>query len=301
LTAMPAIVVHGGAGRASADPGDARRAEDGLRAALAAASDGLVAGGSALDAVVAAVRELERCEVFNAGRGAVLDRDGGVALDAAVMEGASRRAGGVIAVARVKHPVEAALAVLRDARHVLYAGEGAERFAHEAGLEMVEPAYHVTDERRAQHARALANPNKSTGTVGAVAIDRDGHLAAATSTGGIAGRVPGRISDSGLPGSGTWADDATCAVSATGTGDFFIRCAFARDVDARIRYGARDLAAACRGALAEVSALGGFGGCIALDAHGLAVIHFDTPAMARGVRVGDGPARVTVGGPGDLT
>jgi len=284
----------------SADPAYAPRAEAGLRAALAAGGDGLAGGGSALDAVVAAVRELERCEVFDAGRGAVLDRDGGVALDAAVMEGASRRAGGVIAVARVQHPIDAAFAVLRDARHVLFAGEGAERFAREAGLAMVEPDYHVTAERRAQHARALAGPAKSTGTVGAVAIDRDGHLAAATSTGGIAGRVPGRISDSGLPGSGTWADDATCAVSATGTGDFFIRCGFARDVDARIRYGGRELEVACREALADVSALGGFGGCIALDARGRVVIHFDTPAMARGVRVGPGPARIAVGGPGEL-
>lgn len=293
--------MHGGAGRASADPAYAERAAAGLRDALAAGGDLLAAGGSALDAVVAAVRELERCEVFDAGRGAVLDRDGGVALDAAVMEGATRRAGGVIAVARVQHPVEAALAVLRDARHVLFAGAGAERFAREAGLAIVDPAYHVTEERRAQHARSLAEPAQGTGTVGAVALDRDGHLAAATSTGGIAGRVPGRISDSGLPGSGTWADDATCAVSATGTGDFFIRCGFARDVDARIRYGGRELAAACREALADVSALGGSGGCIALDARGRVVIHFDTPAMARGVRVADGAPRIAIGGPGDLT
>jgi beta-aspartyl-peptidase (threonine type) len=291
--------VHGGAGRASGGPAYARRAEEGLRAALAAGGDLLAAGGGALHAVVAAVRELERCEVFDAGRGAVLDRDGGIALDAAVMEGASRRAGGVVGVARVQHPIDAALAVLRDARHVLLAGEGAERFAREAGLAVVEPAYHVTEERRAQHARALAESSQGTGTVGAVARDREGHLAAATSTGGIAGRLPGRISDSGLPGSGTWADDATCAVSATGTGDFFIRCAFARDVDARIRFGGRDLGAACREALAEVAALGGFGGCIAIDAHGHVVIDFDSPAMARGVRIGSGPPRIALGGPAD--
>jgi len=293
--------VHGGAGRGSADPARARRAEEGLRAALAAGGDGLAAGGSALDAVVAAVRELERCEVFDAGRGSVLDRDGGIALDAAVMDGESRRAGGVIGVARVQHPIEAALAVLRDGRHVLFAGEGAERVARAAGLAIVEPDYHVLPESRAQLARVLAERAAAdTGTVGAVALDQRGHLAAATSTGGILARMPGRISDSGLPGSGTWADDATCAVSATGTGDFFIRCAFARDVDARIRYGGRDLDAACREALAEVAAIGGFGGCIALDPRGRVAIHFDTPAMARGVRIAGGASRLAVEGPGDL-
>jgi beta-aspartyl-peptidase (threonine type) len=294
----PTLVVHGGAGRS--DAAHAVRTAAGLRAALAVGGDLLDAGGCALDAVVAAVRELERCEVFNAGRGGVLDSEGRIALDAAVMDGSTRRAGGVIGVARIQQPVDAALAVLRDGRHVLLAGEGAERFARQAGLAIVDPDYHVTEERRAQLARARVERSASGGTVGAVALDRDGHLAAATSTGGILARMPGRVSDSGLPGSGTWADDATCAVSATGTGDFFIRCAFARDVDARIRYGGRDLDAACREALAEVAALGGFGGCIALDPRGRVAIHFDTPAMARGVRIADGASRIAVAGPGDL-
>jgi L-asparaginase / beta-aspartyl-peptidase len=279
-----------------ADPSSAARGEEGLRAALAAGGDLLAAGGSALDAVVAAVRELENCEVFDAGRGCVLDAEGGIALDAAVMEGESRRAGGVVGVARVRHPIDAALAVLRDGRHVLFAGEGAERIARAAGLAMVEPDYHVLPERRAQLARVLAERAQGpTGTVGAVACDANGHVAAATSTGGLIARVPGRIADSGLPGSGTWADDATCAVSATGTGDFFIRSAFARDVDARIRYGGRDLDAACREALAEVAALGGFGGCIAIDARGRVAIHFDTPAMPRGVRIGAAPPQISLG------
>ena len=292
--------MHGGAGRvpaAGADPGHAERVAEGLRAALAAGGALLDGGASALDAVVAAVRELERSEVFNAGRGGALDREGRIALDAAVMEGRGRRAGGVVGVARIAHPIEAALAVLRDGHHVLLAGEGAERFAREAGLAMVEPDYHVTDERRAQLARALADRARSGGgTVGAVARDAQGHLAAATSTGGIVARRPGRIADSGLPGSGTWADDATCAVSATGVGEFFIRSAFARDVDARMRYGGRDLDTACAEALAGVAALGGSGGCIAVDARGRAAFHFDTPDLPRGVRVGAQEARVAVYG-----
>jgi beta-aspartyl-peptidase (threonine type) len=276
------------------EPAHGARAAEGLRAALVAGGDLLTAGGSALDAVVAAVRELERCPVFNAGRGGALDRDGRVALDAAVMEGAGRRAGGAIGVARIRHPIDAALAVLRDGRHVLLAGEGAERFASEAGLAMIDPDDHITEERRLQLARALGEGGHAVGTVGAVARDAAGHLAAATSTGGLVGRLPGRVSDSALPGSGTWADDATCAVSATGHGDFFIRAGFARDVDARMRYAGRDLATACAEALAAVAALGGSGGCIAIGAHGPAVLHFDTPAMPRGVRIGAGEPQIAM-------
>jgi beta-aspartyl-peptidase (threonine type) len=246
--------------------------------------------------VVAAVRELERCPEFNAGRGGALDRDGAVALDAMVMEGSARRAGGVIGVARTLHPIDAALAVLRDGRHVLLAGEGAERFAREAGLAVVDPAYHLTEERRAQLAHVLAGRAPGGGTVGAVARDAAGHLAAATSTGGLTGRLPGRVSDSALPGSGTWADDATCAVSATGLGDFFIRAGFARDVDARMRYGGRDLDTACAEALAAVAALGGIGGCIAIDAQGRIAMRFDTPDMPRGARVGSQPPRIALRG-----
>ena len=289
------IAVHGGAGRVP--EGGEERGREGLHAALAAGGDLLLAGGSALDAVVAAVRELERCEVYDAGRGGALDADGAISLDAGVMEGEGRRAGGVVGVARVQQPIDAALAVLRDGRHVLLAGAGAERFARERGLAMVEPEYHVTDERRAQRARVLARGEHAGGnTVGAVARDARGHLAAATSTGGLAGRIPGRIADSGLPGSGTWADDATCAVSATGLGDFFIRAGFARDVDARVRYAGRDLASACAEALAAVAALGGRGGCIALAAQGDPVFHFDTPDMPRGVRVGSSSARIWMRG-----
>jgi len=294
-----ALAVHGGAGRvpaAEADPAWCAEAERGLRGALAAGAAILDAGGAALAAVVAAVVELERCEVFNAGRGCVLDADGGVSLDAAVMDGCDRRAGGVIGVARVAQPVQAAEAVLRDGRHVLMAGEGAERFAASCGLAMVDPAHHVTERRRAQLARAGRRSEPGGGTVGAVALDADGHLAAATSTGGTLGKRPGRVADSALPGCGTWADDATCAVSATGQGEFFIRTAFARDVDARMRWGGRDLDAACAEALAAVSALGGSGGCIAVDVRGRAAFPFDTPHMPCGLRLGGAPPQVSLHG-----
>jgi isoaspartyl peptidase/L-asparaginase-like protein (Ntn-hydrolase superfamily) len=291
--------VHGGAGRVPAadiDPAYAPRAAAGLRAALAAGGDLLCAGGSALEAAIAAVRELERCEAFNAGRGCVLDRDGGVGLDAAVMDGNGRRAGGVIGVARIAHPIDAALAVLRDGRHVLLTGEGAERFARAAGLVIVEPDHHVTPLRRAQLARVRGERPQSGGTVGAVACDAAGHLAAATSTGGMVARHPGRVADSALPGCGTWADDATCAVSATGHGEFFIRCAFAHDVAARMRYAGRDLDTACAEALAEVAALGGTGGCIALDARGNTALRFDTPDMPRGLWISDAAPWIAVHG-----
>jgi isoaspartyl peptidase/L-asparaginase-like protein (Ntn-hydrolase superfamily) len=294
-----AIAVHGGAGRvpsADADPAWCAAAERGLRAALAAGAALLDAGGSALGAVVAAVAELERCEVFNAGRGCVLDAEGGVSLDAAVMDGSDRRAGGVIGVARVAQPVEAAEAVLRDGRHVLMAGEGAERFAASCGLAMVDPSHHVTEKRRAQLERARRKRPPGGGTVGAVALDADGHLAAATSTGGMAAKRPGRVADSALIGCGTWADDSTCAVSATGHGEFFIRTVFAREIDARMRWAGRDLDTACAEALAAVSALGGSGGCIALDARGRAAFPFDTPHMPCGLRVAGGPVQVSLHG-----
>jgi len=293
------IAVHGGAGKvpsAEADPEWCAMAENGLREALVVGGDGLSSGGSALDAVTAAVAVLERCEAFNAGRGCVLDAEGHVGLDASVMDGRDRRAGGVIGVARIAQPVEAALEVLREGSHVLLAGIGAERHAEECGLAMVEPEHHVLEKRRAQLARALKKRPPGGGTVGAVACDAGGHLAAATSTGGMVARRPGRVADSALPGCGVWADDLTCAVSATGHGEFFIRAAFCHDVDARIRFGGRNLETACAEALAVVGALGGSGGCIALDANGRAAFPFDTPDMPCGIRIGDSPPQVELHG-----
>lgn len=287
------LAVHGGAGNLRRDDAAyTATVREALADALAIGSSCLADGGSALDAVVAAVLRLEDCPVFNAGRGAVLNEAGEVELDAAVMDGATRRAGAVAGLRRVGNPVAAARAVLEDGRHVLLAGPGAEAFAHAAGLPAVDPSRLVTDFRRAQWERARDRDarGRSGGTVGAVARDRAGHLAAATSTGGILARRPGRVSDSAQIGSGTWADDAGCAVSATGEGELFIRTAFARSVDALLRHARASLGDACARALADVESLGGSGGCIAVDREGNLALPFDTPAMLRGVhREGEAP------------
>jgi beta-aspartyl-peptidase (threonine type) len=287
--------VHGGAGRApaaDAAPAYSAQARAGLEASLTAGARVLESGGSALDAVVAAVLVLEDCPVFNAGRGSVLNAAGDVETDAAVMDGGQRTAGAVAALRGFAHPVAVARAVLRDGRHVLLAGEGAAAFARSVGIPEVDPDALATDFRRRQLERARAGD--VGGTVGAVARDVRGRLAAATSTGGMTAKRPGRVSDSAIVGAGTWADDTTCAISATGHGEFFIRTGFARAVDAALRYTGCELAAACAGALAEVAALGGEGGCIAVDRAGRVALPFDTCGMPRGlVRSGE-KARVAV-------
>jgi isoaspartyl peptidase/L-asparaginase-like protein (Ntn-hydrolase superfamily) len=276
------LVVHGGAWSvpsASADPAFGSAAREGLLAALEAGGRALEAGAPALDAVVEAVRALEDCSVLNAGRGSVLNAAGDVELDAALMEGTARRAGAVAGVRRIAQPIEAARAVLRDGRHVLIAGAGAERFARDAGIDLEDPGVLVAAARHAAETGRAADCD----TVGAVARDARGGLASATSTGGRPGKLPGRISDSALVGSGTWADDATCAVSATGEGEYFIRTAFARGVDALLRHAGRDLLSACDLVLAEVATLGGHGGCIAIDRGGRVAMPYNTVGMLRGV------------------
>jgi isoaspartyl peptidase/L-asparaginase-like protein (Ntn-hydrolase superfamily) len=246
---------------------------------------------------VAAVCALEDCEWLNAGRGSVLTAEGGVEMDAALMDGAARRAGAVAGLRRVCNPVLAARAVMEHSPHVLLAGEGAERFAQARGLALAPPESFVTELRRAQLARwrERASAPAGGGTVGAVARDARGHLAAATSTGGMTGKLAGRVSDSALVGAGTFADDATCAVSATGTGDAFIRAGFAHAVDAGLRHAGLALELACERALASVRALGGSGGCAALDREGRVALPFDTPVMARGVIDEEGRPLVAIG------
>lgn len=278
----PVLAVHGGAG--SGPPPErrdawARRVEGGIRRALLAGQRVLRAGGPALEACVSAVEVLEDLEDFNAGIGSVLTLDGRVEMDAAVMNGADGAAGGVATVSRLAHPVRAAVAVMRHSPHVLIAGVGAEELALAHGCAPIDPDRLVTEARRQQLERVRA---RAPGTVGAVARDAEGHLAAATSTGGLAGKLPGRVSDSCQIGAGTWAADDTCAVSATGQGELFVRCAFAHLVDARLRFGGENLAAACEAALARVRELGGRGGCIAVDASGALALPFLTAAMPRG-------------------
>lgn len=227
--------------------------------------------------MVAAVRVLEDNEEFNAGRGSVLTAAGTVEMDAAVADGRTRRVGAVAAVAGVRNPVDLARAVLDDGTTVVVVGEGASAWADRLGLAREPPEYFVTERRR----RAL-------GTVGAVARDSLGHLAAATSTGGVTGKVPGRVGDSPIPGAGTWADDSTCAVSATGNGEAILLAALAHEVDARLRLAGAGLDDACGAALAAVESRGGRAGCVALTADGRLAMPFTTEGMFRGWADEDG-------------
>ena len=271
----PVIAIHGGAGVMRRDkPGAANRA--GLERALEAGYEVLRTGRSSIDAVTAAVMVLEDDPLFNAARGGSLNSDGDVEMDASIMEGAKLRAGAVAAVRRIRNPVLAARAVMEKTRHVLLAGEGAERFARKQGLKLESPAYFRT-------ARQLASLKRKNyhGTVGAVALDADGNLAAATSTGGYTGKMPGRIGDSPIVGAGTYADNRACAVSGTGLGEAFIRAAVAHDMCARMRYRGVSLIVAAGAALKNVAQLGGDGGLVAVDRRGNVAMPFNSEGMYR--------------------
>ena len=234
--------------------------------------------GKSLDAVTAAVMVLEDSPLFNAGRGSCFNAEGEIEMDASVMEGERLRAGAVAAVRRIRNPVLAARAVMEKSRHVLLAGSGAEAFARRHGLPLEAPGYFKTMTRLAALKRNLKNHH---GTVGAVALDQDGNLAAATSTGGYTGKLPGRIGDSPIIGAGTYADNRACAVSGTGLGEAFIRAAVAYDVAARMRYRKESLARAAAAALANVARLGGDGGLIAVDRRGNVAMPFNSEGMYR--------------------
>ena len=261
----------------------------GLNAALDAGEAVLSAGGSALDAVEAAARVLEEDPCFNAGRGSVLAYDGHVELDAAIMDGRTRDAGAVAGLRSTRAPISAARAVMEQSPHVLMSYEGADDFACEAGLDQVPNRWFVTPERRRQLDELLAkganafDADIKYGTIGAVAVDSAGHVAAATSTGGLTAKRWGRIGDAPLIGCGTYADDRAAAVSATGLGEIFIRAAAAHELCARVRIGGAALQQALDGVLAEVKALGGNGGLIAVSPTGEAAWGFTTPGMYRGM------------------
>lgn len=267
------IVVHGGAGVRRVDkPGDPQ---------LAVLEQALEAGYAqkrALDAVIAAVIVLEDSPLFNAGRGSCFNAEGEIEMDASIMDGATLRAGAVAAVTRIRNPVVAARAVMEKTRHVLLAGAGAERFAQVQRLKLEDAEYFRTEVRLAALKKNLKDHH---GTVGAVALDADGNLAAATSTGGYTGKMAGRVGDSPLVGAGTWADNRSCAVSGTGTGEAFIRAAVGHDVAARMRYLKQPLARAAAAALAQVKALGGDGGLIAVDRRGNVAMPFNSEGMYR--------------------
>lgn len=262
----PVLVVHGGAG----NPRDGRVDDEpavhlALRGALQAGYEVLTGGGHALDAAQAAVEFLEDCALFNAGRGSVLNTEGRVEMDAALMDGSSGEAGACAGVTRVRHPIALARQIMEKTPHVLVVGRGAELIARDAALEHMDPDWFVTDRERGEH-----------GTVGAVALDSGGSLAAATSTGGVRGQLPGRVGDCPLIGAGTWAD-AQVAVSCTGSGEQFIRAAAAHELSSRVRHGGAGLAAAAQAALGGLD-----GGLIAVGSDGSAAMPFNTALMHRG-------------------
>ena len=284
------LVIHGGCGAMRPDrlpPEQEERARAGLNAALDAGQAILLRGGEALDAVEAAARILEEEPAFNAGRGSVLSADGRVELDAAIMDGRDRRAGAVAGLTTTRAPISAARAVMEHSPHVLLTYDGADRFARERGLEQVANDWFITPQRRAQLERILAAGGAfdsaiKYGTIGAVACDIHGHVAAATSTGGLTAKRWGRIGDSPLIGAGTYADDRAAAVSATGLGEAFIRGVAAHELAARIRLTGAGLQEALDAVLADIAALGGSGGLIAVAPSGEAAWGFTTPGMYRG-------------------
>jgi beta-aspartyl-peptidase (threonine type) len=285
------IAIHGGAGTMSRESMTAERQaeyEVALAGALDAGAKVLAEGGAALDAVQAAVIVLEDDPLFNAGRGAVFTYDGVNELDAAIMDGRDRSAGAVTGVTTVKNPIKLARAVMTDSPHVFLSREGAEEFARERGIETVDPAWFATPNRRRQldefKSRKVGwfDVDLKYGTVGAVAVDAEGHMAAATSTGGLTGKRWGRIGDSPVIGAGTYADDRACAVSATGAGEFFMRAGVAHEICARMRLGGESAQAAADAVIAEVGALGGDGGVIVASPDGGAAFSFNTPGMYRG-------------------
>ena len=285
------LAVHGGAGvleRGELTPEKDKAYRAGLDAALEAGAKVLKAGGSSLDAVEAAVRVLEDNPLFNAGKGAVFTAEGRNELDASIMDGATLRAGAVAGVTRTRNPVSLARAVMEKSPHVLLVREGADQFSKENGLEQVEPEYFRTEERwkqleawRKDHQAAL-DPTHLFGTVGAVALDQAGHVAAATSTGGMTGKRWARVGDSPIIGAGTYARDGVCAVSATGSGEYFIRESAARQVCDRVAWKGETVQQAADGTMASITKTGGDGGLIAIDGEGRAAFGMNDLGMYRG-------------------
>lgn len=273
----PVLAIHGGAGVLRADkPGAAQRAS--LARALDAGYQALLDGQSALDAVAAAVVVMEDDPNFNAGRGSCFNAEGDIEMDASIMDGATLAAGAVAAVRRIRNPVLAARAVMDHTRHVLLVGPSAERFARKHGLKLESLSYFRTARRLRALRRRL---ERYHGTVGAVALDRDGNLAAATSTGGYTAKMPGRVGDTPIIGAGNYADNRACAVSGTGLGEAFIRAAVAYDVAARMLYAKASLDKAAAAALKRVADLGADGGLIAVDRRGNVAMPFNSEGMYR--------------------
>lgn len=284
------IVIHGGAGtilKSNMTPEKETAYSTALNEALQIGYKILESGGKSLDAVEAAIVFMEDSPLFNAGKGAVLTEKGGAELDASIMDGSTLMAGAVAGVKHVKNPIKLARLVMEKSPHVMLIGVGAEEFGKENGLKMVDPGYFITKERWEQYQKLIKyeeNKKKAEkhGTVGAVALDKSGNLAAATSTGGMMMKKFGRVGDSPIIGAGTYANNNTCAVSATGYGEYFIRIGVAKDISALMEYKDYTLNKAAEEVIAKVGKLGGDGGVICIDKNGNVAMPFNTSGMYRG-------------------
>lgn len=298
------LVIHGGAGNINPENLPQQKADEfrkALRHVLITGDSILKSGGSCLDAVEACVRTMEDCPLFNAGKGAVFNAEGMNELDASIMDGKTGKAGAVAWITTIKNPISAARAVMEKSQHVLLAGKGAETFAKEQGLEIVSPEYFFTQERydsylkARQKADSLEAIDKKHGTVGCVALDKYGNLAAGTSTGGMMMKKYGRVGDSPIIGAGTYADNNTCAVSATGHGEYFIRNVVAYDISALMKYKGLSLFEAANLVIMnKLKDQGGTGGVIAVDRNGNIAMPFNTTGMFRGYVTSEGDLKTAI-------
>ena len=318
-----ALVIHGGAGtilKDSLSPELEKQYKDKLNEALNAGYEVLAKGGTSMDAVIASIKVMEDSPLFNAGKGSVFANDGTNSMDASVMDGKTGMAGAVAGVHTIKNPIEAARAVMEKSPHVMLSGDGADKFAKEQGLKIEDPKYFYDEKRWKQFQQIkkqdeikldhnskdtsgyvhpkdaeFANPDKKFGTVGCVALDKYGNLAAGTSTGGMTNKKWGRVGDSPIIGAGTYANNKTCAVSCTGHGEYFIRNVVAYDVSALMEYKGMTLEqAANEVVMKKLKELGGEGGLIAIDAKGNIIMPFNTAGMYRAYKKNDGKSDVKI-------
>jgi len=291
-TSHPVIVVHGGAGWSHGTSDEKQHAiKSGLKKALDTGFSILQSGGSSLDAVEAAIVILEDNPVFNAGRGSVYTAEEKQEMDASIMSGNDQDAGAVASVSRVKNPIKLARYIMEHTEHVMMAGSGAEKVAEQGGLELVDPSYFYSEDRLKSVKKQQAKKNS---TVGALAMDKLGNIAAGTSTGGRSNKLPGRIGDSPIIGAGTWAQNNVCGVSGTGHGEYFIRYNVAREICARMEYLNLSVGEASAQVIGQLTAIGIEGGVIVLDKNGNISMEFNTDGMARAYRNSKGDEMIAI-------
>ena len=288
----PVIVIHGGAGWSK---GKNKQEQDAIKMGLKEALDRgfhvLESGGSSLDAVEIAISALEDNPLFNAGRGSVYTKDEKQEMDASIMSGKDQDAGAVASVSRVKNPIKLARYIMEHTKHVLMAGQGAEKIAKQGKLELVDPSYFYSEEKLKRVRKQKA---KEIGTVGALAMDKSGNITAGTSTGGMTNKLPGRIGDSPIIGAGTWAQNNVCGVSGTGHGEYFIRYNVAREICARMEYLGLSVGEAASQVIGQLTTMGVNGGVIVLDKNGEISMEFNTDGMARAYRNSKGEEMIAI-------